>query len=118
MFSQLLVYLGIFFTIAAVSALRFAQREREGKRQLRIAALGEACDGTIIAVQRPFLFDTSTRLFFEFAPPGGRSAVRCCHVARCTAGCSPLPLPHTGARVTVRYLPDAPQHAVIGMLIG
>lgn len=117
MFSQLLVYLGIFFTIAAVSALRLAQREREGKRQLRIAALGEACDGTIIAVQRPFLFDTSTRLFFEYTPPGRSDALRCCHIARCNTGCPPAMLPHAGARITVRYLPDAPQHAVIGTLI-
>lgn len=118
MFSQLFVYLGIFFTIAAASGLCLMQRERESKRQLRIAALGEICDGTIIAVQRPFLFDTSTRLFFEFAPRGRTQAMRCCHVARCDAHGATAVLPHTGARITVRYLPEAPQYAVIGALIG
>jgi hypothetical protein len=107
----LLIAVGIWFVIKHLIAVHRAAQ------QSIIAQAGETCVGRIVAIQRPFMLDDCTRLYFDFIPSGSQEPVRACHVARRAEGDSPRALPVPGATVTVRYLPERPQRAVIGKLV-
>ena len=98
-------------------AIKHAISAHRVTRQRRIADAGARCLGRVVAIQRPFMLDECTRLYFDFIPTGTQESVRACHVTRSTADGSMRPLPPQGATVSVSYLPDRPQHAVIGKLV-
>jgi hypothetical protein len=117
MFDQILLPVFALIVITIWMAVAHAVRIEQSRRQHDIASRGECCEGKVIAVQRPFMMDTSTRLYFEFAPPGAPDPVRCCHVEHRAAGDLPASLPAAGTSVTVHYLPEQPHRAVIGKLV-
>jgi hypothetical protein len=90
---------------------------RQLQQQTEIAARGQYCQGRVLAVQRPFLFESATRLYFEFAPPGTDRPIQCCHTERRPAAQLPTSLPSAGTLVTVQYLPENPGTAAIGNLL-
>jgi hypothetical protein len=87
------------------------------QRQLHTLQRGVSCRATVVGVQRPFLFDDCTRVYFEFVPEGSDEPLRCCHVERRALTEIALALPATGAQVAVSYLPENPASAVIGKLL-
>jgi len=109
----------VVFTVALMAWLTHADKmiKRQMRRDFDIATRGLTCQGRVFAVQRPFLFESTTRLYFEFAPPGMSRAVQCCHMERGATGRVAAMLPSTGMLVDVRYLPESPTHAVIGKLV-
>lgn len=117
MFEQLIAPIILLIGLTLWLAIRHAVRVEQDRRQHDIAARGAYCQGRVVAIQRPFLLDTCTRLYFEFAPPGSDEPVRCCHVDRRPADEISASLPSTGTVVTVRYLPEQPSRAIIGKLV-
>jgi hypothetical protein len=107
----LLIAITMWMTLKQVIAMHQAERQRA------IAHCGVVCQGRVVAIQRPFLFDSCTRLYFDFQPDGIHEAVRACHIDRRTADELQASLPAEGALVTVRYLPHQPRQAVIGKLV-
>jgi len=90
---------------------------RQMEREIEIVTRGQCCQGRVLAVQRPFLLESVTRLYFEFAPPGAARPVQCCHTERRPADRIASILPSAGMLVTVTYLPESPQDAIIGKLV-
>ncbi len=117
MLTNLLLPLGVLVTGTAWMAISNALREQHARRQRDIASRGAYCQGRIVAIQRPFLLDPCTRLYFDFAPPGMQKPLRCCHIARHAQHKVFADLPREGTLVTVQYLPERPQHAIIGQLV-
>ncbi len=117
MISASLLLLAALFCLTLGLGLSQAADQRRAQRQMDIVARGQCCRGRVLAVQRPFLFESTTRLYFEFAPPGSERPVQCCHTERRAARDVVTPLPSAGTFVTVRYLPEYPQAAVIGSLV-
>jgi len=109
----------IGFTGALMAWLAHADTlsKRQMQRDLDIATRGVSCQGRVFAVQRPFLLESTTRLYFEFAPPGLGRPVQCCHLERRSNGRPATVLPAAGMLVDVRYLPESPKQAVIGRLV-
>lgn len=91
--------------------------QRRSQQQNEIAIRGQCCQGRVLAVQRPFLFESTTRLYFEFAPPGAERPIQCCHSERRPAERLPTALPSAGMMVTVHYLPERPEAAAIVNLL-
>ncbi len=117
MFTNLVLPLGVLVTVTAWMAILNTLRAQQVRRQQEIASRGAYCSGRIVAIQRPFLLDPCTRLYFDFAPPGMEKPLRCCHIARPAQYQAFTDLPCEGALVTVHYLPERPHDAVIGKLI-
>ncbi len=117
MISASLLLLAALFFLTLGLALSNAADQRRAQRQTEIVSRGVCCRGRVVAVQRPFLFESTTRLYFEFAPPGCEQPVQCCHTERRAARDAVTVLPSAGTSVTVRYLPECPEAAVIGSLI-
>ena len=117
MFDELILPVAFLVGLTLWMAIRHVVRMEQERRQHEIAARGELCQGRVIAIQRPFLLDRCTRLYFEFAPPGSQQPVRCCHVDRRANDELSASLPPTGTVVSVRYLPEQPNQAVIGKLV-
>ena len=89
----------------------------QSTKQRDIAQRGRVGEGRVVAIQRPFLLDNCTRLYFDFLPEGTEHAVRACHVDRRSPEELNAALPAQGTLVSVRYLPEHPSQAVIGKLI-
>jgi hypothetical protein len=117
MFEHLITPIAFLIGLTLWLAIRHVVRAEQDRRQHEVAARGEFCQGRVVAIQRPFFLDTSTRLYFEFAPPGVEQPMRCCHVDRRPPDEISASLPSAGTVVTVRYLPEQPSRAVIGKLV-
>ena len=111
--TALIALTAITLSLAAkhVIAAHHAMKQRE------IARHGRVGEGRVVAIQRPFLLDNCTRLYFDFLPDGTEHAVRACHVDRRPPDEFKASLPAQGTLVSVRYLPEHPRQAVIGKLI-
>jgi hypothetical protein len=109
--------LGLLIAITVWLAIKHAVSMHRAAQQRQIAHAGATCLGKVVAIQRPFMLDDCTRLYFDFVPSGAEEPVRACHVAHRSAEEPVAPLPPQGATVTVRYLPDRPRQAVIGKLV-
>jgi hypothetical protein len=107
----------VLIAITLWLAIKHVLAAIERERQLEIARRGESCDAKIIGIQRPFVLDTCTRLYFDYVPRGSERPVRACHVERRSPDAFRRSLPAAGSIVTVRYLPDRPKFAVIARLI-
>ena len=90
---------------------------RAAKLQQDILKRGQVAHGRILHVWRPKLWGAFTRIYFEFEPAGMSGPVRGCHVDRRSAAEPLASLPAVGTTVSVRYLPDQPQQAVIARLV-
>ena len=117
MISTSVVLLASLITLALRLMLVHAADQRQSRQQDEIAARGRSCQGRVLAVQRPFLFESTTRLYFEFAPPGAERPIQCCHSERRPATLLPTALPSAGTLITVHYLPDRPETAAISTLL-
>ena len=117
MTNEVSLAVGLLFAITLWLALKHALASRRDEKQRRIASAGETCFGRVVAIQRPFMLDDCTRLYFDFTPSGSQDSIRACHIARPTQDESPSALPAQGALVAIRYLPERPQRAVIGKLV-
>ena len=118
MSNEVSIAIGLLFAITVWLAIKHVIAARREERQRRIAHAGEPCFGRVVAIQRPFMLDDCTRLYFDFTPSGAQQPVRACHVARASKeDDSPNPLPAQGSIVAIRYLPERPQRAVIGKLV-
>lgn len=117
MFEQLITPVVLLIGLTLWLAIRYVAQLERDRRQREIAARGQLCQGRVVAIQPPFLLDTSTRLYFEFEPPGASEPLRCCHIDHRPVEEIKASLPPTGTVVTVRYLPEQPTRAVIGKLV-
>jgi hypothetical protein len=117
MSNEVSLAIGLLFAITVWLAFKHIVASHRDAKQRLIAHAGETCYGRVVAIQRPFLLDDCTRLYFDFVPSGSDAPIRACHVARSSSDESPRPLPPQGAVVTIRYLPEQPQRAVIGKLV-
>jgi len=98
-------------------AVKHAVAAHQAGKQREIVRRGTVCQGRVVAIQRPFLLDNCTRLYFDFLPDGTEHSVRACHVDRRADDDLIASLPAQGTLVSVRYLPERPRHAVIGKLV-
>ena len=112
----LLPLIGIL-ALALWLAARHALTVSHSERQREIARSGVRASGKIVAIQRPFLFDACTRLYFDFVPEGGDRAVRVCHIERRPHAELRSALPVAGATVAIHYMPRSPRRAVIARLV-
>ena len=117
MSTEVFAAIAILITVTLWLALKHAVAAYQATQQRRIAQCGSVCQGRVVAIQRPFLLDNCTRLYFDFLPAGTQHAVRACHVDRRSRDELQASLPAQGTLVSVRYLPHQPRHAVIGKLI-
>lgn len=117
MSNEVSLAIGLLFAITLWLALKHVVAARRDERQRRIAHAGEPCFGRVVAIQRPFMLDDCTRLYFDFTPSGSQEPIRACHIARSSQEEAPRALPAQGAIVAIRYLPERPQRAVIGKLV-
>ena len=97
--------------------IRYAVTAAQCERQLEIARRGASCQGRIVAIQRPFMLDACTRLYFDFVPEGGDRPLRACHIDRRPPEELRAALPAAGSIVTVCYLRERPERAIITKLI-
>lgn len=107
----ILCAVALWTTCASRVHARTAHQQRYTLQQ------GQSCRGTVVGVQGPFLFDVCTRVYFEFVPEGAAEPLRGCHVERRDLSDGGVALPATGTQVLISYLPDDPEHAVIGALM-
>jgi hypothetical protein len=98
-------------------AAKHAVAVHQALKQRDIARRGVVCQGRVVAIQRPFLLDSCTRLYFDFVPEGTAHEIRACHVDRRMQDDWTASLPAQGAVVSIRYLPEQPRAAVIGKLV-
>jgi uncharacterized protein DUF3592 len=90
---------------------------RAAREQQEIVKRGQVAHGRILHIWRPKLYGAFPRVYFEFAPPGVDGTVRGCHVDRRSVAEPSASLPAVGTTVSVRYLPEKPQAAVIARLV-
>jgi hypothetical protein len=117
MLEEIFLTLGSLTALTVWLALKHVLAARRIAKQLLIVQVGATCTGKVVAIQRPFMLDDCTRLYFDFVPTGMSEPVRVCHIARLEPPGPNRPLPATGSTVTIRYLPDRPHQAVIGGLV-
>lgn len=117
MTDQTALAMGLLIAIVVWLAIKHAIAAQRLQQQRRIAYAGATCLGRVVAIQRPFMLDDCTRLYFDFVPSGSEEPVRACHVVRSTPDESARPLPTQGSTITVRYVPERPRSAVIGKLV-
>ena len=117
MYDQVSLALIVLTAIVCWLAVKHALAAHRHQQQRTIAHAGATCLGKVVAVQRPFMLDNATRLYFDFTPDGTTEPVRACHIARAVDDATPRSLPNLGATVTIRYLPEHPERAVIGKLV-
>jgi hypothetical protein len=115
--SEVFLSLTVLVGITLWLAIKHALGVHRASIQRDIALRGALCQGRVVAIQRPFLLDNCTRLYFDFLPHGEMDAVRGCHIDRRSPDELQASLPAQGTLVTVRYLPHEPRRAVIGKLI-
>lgn len=113
---EISIAIGLLTALALWLATKHTVALRHRANQIRIAAAGATSIGKVVAIQRPFMLDDCTRLYFDFVPSGAQAPVRACHIAPAPQEGAPA-LPAHGATVTVRYLPKRPRRAVIGQLV-
>ena len=101
----------------AAAVLASLTTSRAARLQQEILKRGQAAHGRVLHIWRPKLAGAFPRVYFEFEPQGVERAVRGCHVDRRTADEPAASLPAVGTTVTVRYLPESPQQAVIARLV-
>ena len=110
----------VFVVLAGVVAwlaVRHALAVARERRQVEISHNGKSVQGRVVGIQQPFMLDACVRLYFDFVPAGRDKPLRACHVARCTPEQIKRALPVAGSTVTVCYLPERPEQAVIPRLI-
>lgn len=117
MFNELLPPVGALIALTLWLALKHVAAIVRGQQQLEIMRRGATCEGRVVAIQRPFMTDACTRLYFDFVPAGGDRPLRACHVDRRPPDQMRASLPPAGTLVTVSYLPNRPQRAVIARLV-
>lgn len=117
MISEFLVPICVLIGITVWMTLKHMLAAHQDHRQSDIARRGSSCKGRVVAIQRPFMLDACTRLYFDFEPPGAARPLRACHVDRRPPDEARASLPATGSIVTVHYLPDRPRQAVISRLV-
>jgi len=117
MTADLIVPIALLIGVTVWMAIAHVMRGNHARLQQEIASKGALCQGRVTAIQRPFLLDSCTRLYFEFEPLGADTLVQCCHVDRRSDEEQLASLPPAGTVVTVRYLPQRPTRAVIGKLV-
>ena|SRR5690349_10985598 len=108
---MILCVVAIWTVYANLSSTQHAQRQAQTVQR------GISSRATVVGVQRPFLFDPYTRVYFEFVPAGSQQPVRGCHVERRASAEVAMALPATGRQVQVCYLPEDPYTAVIDRLL-
>ncbi len=117
MLASLTIPLMILCAVVLWTAYASFNNTQHVQHQQHTLQRGRCCRGTVVGVQRPFLFDQCTRVYFEFLPEGSEQPLRCCHIERREATAMAIALPATGAQVQVNYLPEAPEKAVIATLL-
>jgi hypothetical protein len=106
----------IAFVIGMFFAMNTSRRltERQAMEQQQILKAGSVAQGIVIRIWQPPMAGSFPRIYFVFDP--GTGAVEGCHIDRRPPGTS-ASLPAVGASVSVRYLPDNPDAAVIAKLV-
>jgi hypothetical protein len=117
MLASLVLPIMILCVVATWTAYTSLSNTQHAQRQRQTVQRGIASRATVVGVQRPFLFDPYTRVYFEFLPLGSEQPVRGCHIERRAIDEVAMALPATGGQVQVCYLPEDPHSAVIGRLL-
>lgn len=117
MTNELFLTFGALIAATLWLAIKYAMTVAQAQRQLDIMRRGALCQGRIVAVQRPFMLDACTRLYFDFVPEGAHEPLRACHVERRPHDELRASLPAAGATVAVHYLRNRPDRAVISNLV-
>lgn len=113
---SLLPVIGLI-AVLIYAALKHVLAVQRSERQSRIARDGMSCEGKVVAIQRPFILDHCTRVYFDYRPEGQPRPLRACHVDRRAAAATRGSLPQMGAVVSIKYLADHPNQAVIRKLV-
>lgn len=93
-------------------------RSRQSSMQLELFQRGVQTTGRVVAINRPIGLPYETHVYFTFDTPSRRSRLQsCCIDMRLLREQHGVTIPNVGAEVVVRYLPEAPTHAVVAQLI-
>lgn len=87
------------------------------RMQQDILKYGLVAQGKILRIWTPPLVGAFTRIYFEFEPSASEGSLRVCHVDRRFPEELAASLPAVGSEVSVKYLPDNPEQAVIARLV-
>jgi len=111
--SSIAFVIGMFFAMNTSRRLTAQQTSQ----QQQILKSGAVAQGTVTHVWQPPLMGSFPRIYFRFEPQDGAGPVECCHIDRRPLHNATASLPAVGATVSVRYLPDNPNAAVIAKLV-
>lgn len=110
----------VSFLMCTVIALIAAQwwRARQNSLELELMKRGAVATGKVVAINRPIGSPHETHVYFSFDPTGTRPVLRsCCVDMRALRQQHAVEFPAVGTQVSVRYLPEDPEHAVIAQLL-
>ena len=90
-------------------------------RQLNLNAelfeRGAATRGKVVAINHPIGLPHETHVYFTYEVHGVGAVLQSCSIdLRALRQHHAIAIPNVGAEVQVRYLPEAPNHAVIAQL--
>lgn len=93
------------------------RRARQSSLRVELFQRGAVATGKVVAINRPIGLPHETHVYFTFEAPGMGSLLQsCCIDMRALREQHAVNIPNVGAQVAIRYLPEAPSHAVITQL--
>lgn len=92
-------------------------RARQETLRLELFQRGALATGKVVAINRPIGLPHETHVYFTYEAPGAGSLLQSCRIdMHALREQHAVNIPNVGAEVIVRYLPEAPSHAVIAQL--
>ncbi len=106
----------MFVMIIAISTQW--RRARQSTLDLQLLQSGALATGKVLAINRPFGLPHEAHVYFSYTLPSGESLMRCCSIdLRALREQPAVQIPSVGTCVAVRYLPQAPEHALLPSLL-
>lgn len=94
------------------------RRARQSTLDLQLLQSGALATGKVLAINRPFGLPHEAHIYFSYTLPSGESLMQCCCVdLRALREQPAVEIPSVGTSVAVRYLPQAPEHALLPSLL-
>lgn len=93
------------------------RRARQSTLDLQLLRAGTLTTGKVVAINRPFGLPHEAHVYFSYSTPRGTLMQCSCVDLRALRDHSAVEIPSVGTQISIRYLSDAPEHAVIPQLL-
>jgi hypothetical protein len=118
MSAEIVGVLVVLMCVMIVAASTRWRRARQTALALDLLQNGTLTMGKIVAINRPFATPGETHVYFSYEVPGVGTFVRSCSIdVRALRVEHGVLIPTVGSQVTVRYLPHAPEQALLPQLL-